>query len=141
MVRRFEFMEHTADALFRAYGSTLEEAFEAAAQAMFNVMLDTSQVNPTEAYTINVESETIEGLLVEFLEELLFVFEVEGLVFSDFDVSIEIMDGLKLSGAALGEGIDPERHRFSVDIKAVTYHQLYVKETDEGYEAQVLVDI
>ena len=86
MKERFEYLEHTADAKFRAYGRTIEEAFENAASAMFNVMIDTDTVENEIFQEIELNSEDLESLLFNWLSEILFVFEVENLVFGKFIV-------------------------------------------------------
>src|SRR4030066_1898074 len=95
---KFEFLEHTADILIAAHGQTLEEAFENAALAMFEVMTDTTKINPTQEETVEVEAEDEYALLYSWLEALLVKFEVNGRVYSKFDVHgiKETKDGFKL---------------------------------------------
>src|SRR6056297_3433108 len=83
---KYEYLEHTADAKFKAYGATLEEAFENAALAMMNVMIDTDTVKNTQSEIIELMSSDMDALLFEWLSELLFVFEVENMVFNGFDI-------------------------------------------------------
>lgn len=84
--KQYEYLEHTADAKFRAYGSTLEEVFENAALAMFNVMIDTEKVSVKTAKEICLSSPDLESLLVDWLSELLYTFEVDEVVFRKFHV-------------------------------------------------------
>src|SRR5665648_1274433 len=86
MNKQYEFIEHTADAKFVAYGNDICDAFENAALAMFEVMLDTACVQPLQSYDIVLSADGLDGLLHDWLSELLFLFEVEGIAFSDFDV-------------------------------------------------------
>lgn len=142
MDKRFEYLEHTADAKFRAYGESLEETFENAAYAMFNVMIDTSTVSAETSYEIELTSEDIEGLLFNWLSEILFVFEVENLVFAKFAVDRleQDNDGFRLVARALGEEIDLSRHRFGTEVKAATYNGMRVERTPEGWMIQATVD-
>jgi SHS2 domain-containing protein len=140
---KYEYLYHIADAKFRAYGSTLEEAYENAAVAMFNVMIDTSNIGTSESRDIEIGSHDIKGLLVEWLCELLYLFEVDEIIFSEFKIiSIEkTSDGFSLKGKASGEPIDLSRHNFDTQVKAVTFHDLEVKSDNAGrFCVQVVVD-
>ncbi len=139
---KYEFLYHIADAKFRAYGSTMEEAFENAALAMFNVMINTKTMKLQEVREIELTSPDIKMLLVDWLSELLYLFEVEGVVFSEFKIDrIEKTgEGFSLTGKARGEPIDLSRHRFDTQVKAVTLHEIEVQEKDEGFWVQVVVD-
>ncbi len=140
---KYEYLYHIADAKFKAYGSTLEEAYENAAIAMFNVMINTSGLGTSESKDIEVESRDIKGLLVEWLSELLYLFEVDSIIFSEFKInSIEkTNDGFTLKGKASGELIDLSRHNFDTQVKAVTFHDLQVESDNTGrFWVQVVVD-
>jgi SHS2 domain-containing protein len=140
---KYEYLYHIADAKFRAYGSTLEEAYENAAIAMFNVMINTSGLGASESRDIEIESSDIKGLLVDWLSELLYLFEVDGIIFSEFKViSIKkTNDGFSLKGKASGEPIDLSRHNFDTQVKAVTFHDLEVESDKTGrFWVQVVVD-
>ncbi len=143
----FEYLEHTADVKFRARGRSPEEAFENAALAMMTAMIDPSTVRLEEAWPVEIEAEGLENLLYEWLSEVLYLFEVELAVFSKFEVKLdEGEDGWRLSGRIGGERVDPERHLFETEVKAVTLHQFEIrKEEREGGEeiwtAQVVLDV
>lgn len=141
-IRGYEYLPHPADVRFRVYGATLEELFEQAAYAMFRVIIDTASLNPEHSVDIELESEGLEDLLYDYLSELLYLFEVEDIIFGYFTItSIEKQNGIYiLHGQASGEYIDPEHHRFETEVKAVTYHQLKVIQEEGGYSAHVIVD-
>lgn len=139
--KKFEFFEVTADVGYKAYGSTLEEAFENAALAMFEVMTDTDAIKGRIKKEIQIESEDEYALLFDWLSELLVILDSEFLVFSQFEVEIEKeKDGYVLHGTAWGEEFDPERHKSRAEVKAVTYHLMDIKKNDE-YIVQVILDI
>ncbi len=140
MEKKYEVMDHTADIGIIAYGKRVEEIFENAAYGMFDTMVDLKDVYPVGKYKVKVESPTLDDLLVDYLSELLYVYSVEFFVMCDFNVIIhEKDDGYLLSGVALGEPLNKEKHKIKVEIKAVTYHELEIN-LKEGY-AKVLFDI
>ena len=138
----YEYLPHPADVRFNAYGATLEEVFEQAAYAMFHVIIDTATLNPERSVDIKLESRGLENLLYDYLSELLYLFEVEDIIFGHFKVaSIEKTNSSYiLHGQASGESIDQERHSFETEVKAVTYHQLKVTKEKGRYSAHVIVD-
>lgn len=138
--KRFEFFDVTADAGFKAYGDTLEEAFQNAALAMFEVMTDTNSIKPQIKRKINIESEDEYALLYDWLTEFLVILDSEFLVFSKFDVEIEKGEQYILNAKAWGEEFDPQRHESRAEVKAVTYHLMDIKKED-GYMVQVILDI
>jgi len=135
----FEILEHTADAGIVAHGGSLAELFANAAAGMFALMADLEDVRQAEERQIDIEARDREGLLVRWLTELLYYLDAEEMLFSRFVVE-EISD-TRLRVRALGERIDPQRHRLHFGVKAVTRHMLEVAPEDSGYRAQVLFDI
>lgn len=141
--KKYEYLYHIADAKFRAYGSTLEEAFENAALALFNVMIDTSNLKTTKVREMELTSSDVKMLLVDWLSELLYLFEVDEIIFSEFNIdTIEKRgESFLLKGKASGVPIDLSRHTFDTQVKAVTFHELEVEEDESGgFWVQVVVD-
>ncbi|MGB9131002.1 MAG: archease [Methanosarcina sp.] len=141
--KKYEYLEHTADAKFLAYGDTLEEVFENAALAMFNIIIDTEKVSGEMATEICLNSPDLESLLVDWLAELLYLFEVEEVIFRKFQVKeVREEEGkYSINAVASGEKFYPESHPFETEIKAVTYNQLELEKTPTGWKAQVVVDL
>ncbi len=137
-----EYLDHPADVKFRASGKTIEEAFEYAALAMFGAMIDTDTVQLATTLDIDLDADDCEGLLYDFLSELLYLFEVEEIVFGRFDVEqIEQRgDRYHIRAHATGEAINLGKHMFDVGVKAVTFHDMVIERTDAGYVVQVVVD-
>jgi SHS2 domain-containing protein len=109
---KFKFLEHTADTYIAAHGATMEEAFGNAALAMFETMTDTTKVNPQTKETIEVEAGDEYALLYSWLEALLIKFEIDGMLFSKFEVN-KIQDNknnFKLTATVWGEKYDPTKH-------------------------------
>ena len=137
-----EYLDHPADVKFRVFGKTIEEAFEYAALAMFGAMIDTDTVQPITTLDIDLDADDCEGLLYDFLSELLYMFEVEEIVFCRFGVE-QIKrrgDQYHIHAHATGEAIDLSKHRFDVGVKAVTFHDMMIEQNDAGYAVQVVVD-
>ncbi|MCX8204100.1 MAG: archease [Candidatus Nezhaarchaeota archaeon] len=138
----YELFETTADVGVRGYGSTLEEAFENAAKAMFSVMTDISLVRPSSEDVIEIEAEEEEALLVDWLNELLARSSIKRMLFSEFRVSVERLHGsIRLRALAYGEPIDPARHELRTEVKAATYALIKVGRVNDKYVAQLLLDI
>ena len=132
--KRFEFLEHTADAYIAAYGKSLEEAFENAAYATFMVMTAAEKIEPRVEDSVEVEGQDEQALLYNWLEELLVKFDVLGNLYSRFEISRvqKTSDGWKLKAKIWGEPFDPEKHTQKVGVKAVTYHQMEILRNAEG---------
>ncbi|HIC98308.1 MAG TPA: archease [Pyrodictiaceae archaeon] len=139
----FEFEEHTADVLIKAYGRTLEEAFANAARAVFEVITDTNKVEPRECRKVEIEGFDLENALYRWLEEFLIYFDSEGLVFSKFDVDkIErTAEGYRVIGIGCGEQFDPEKHEHRTIVKAITYAQMSIERVDGLWRIRFVVDI
>ncbi len=143
MKKRFDFLEHTADAYVAAYGESLEEAFENAALATFEVMTDLEKINPKEEDYIEVEAQDECALLYNWLEEFLIRFETTGKLYSSFEIaSIEkTAKGLKLRAKAWGESYDSDKHPSEVGIKSVTYHQMEIVKHPNRVTVKFILDI
>jgi SHS2 domain-containing protein len=140
---KFEFLEHTADILIAAHGQNLEEAFENAALAMFEVMTDTTKVNPSHEESVEVEAEDEYALLYSWLEALLVKFEVNGMLCSKFKISSleENEEGFKLKATVWGERFNAEKHPQKVAVKAVTYHRMEIIKEIDKVTLEFILDI
>ncbi len=131
----------SADAAFEATGRTLEELFSDAAIATFEVMADTTTVSQLLTRKIELENESVDGLLIDWLSELVFLKDTENVLFSVFDVNIRKNDVYMLKAEAKGEKIDREKHSLRSDVKAVTYHMFEVTKKGDKWIARVVLDI
>lgn len=138
---KYEFMDHTADAQFRAYGSTLEEAFQNAAEATANLMWETDKIKLRGKKIVKVTGKDLEQTLVNFLEEILFLYESEDfLVGSVGDLSIHKQEsGYQLESYFLGDQAS-DKYEILGSIKAVTYNDMMI-ESNDHWLVQVVVDI
>ncbi len=142
-MKHFEWVEHPSDVGFRAYGRDLAEAFENAALAFFEVMVDTSKVEPRKEVKIELEAEDEKALLYDWLERFLYLHDTQGLVMSKFKVEdlSRSKGGLRIKARAWGERFDPAKHEPKVGIKAVTYHLMEIKHEKDRCSVQAVVDI
>ena len=136
---KYKFLEHTADALFEAFGKSFEELLVNCTEAMCSVAYELEKVEPKESVLVKAEGKNKEELLHNFLSAVLFEMEEKEMLFSRFKI-------LKLGGGSveaelLGEKIDRETHSFKAEIKAVTWHEFFVREEENKWVARVLVDI
>ncbi|MEJ2770663.1 MAG: archease [Sulfolobaceae archaeon] len=138
--KKYEFFDHTADIGIKAYGRDLNEAFENAALAVFEVMTDTSKVEPKESREIEIDGMDLENLLYRWIESLLVYYDSELLLFGKFKVKIDL-ENLRLNAIAWGEKFNPDKHERRTVVKAVTYHEMSIVKTNNGYELTFVVDI
>ena len=139
MEKYFEVIDHTADIGIIAYGNSLADLMSAAAEGMTGLMTDVSCIGSGLERKIELKEADQEALLVKWLNELLYEFEVDRLLFSDFDVRTR--EGNSLTALCRGEKYDPARHHITREIKAATYHNLKVVKEKDGYSARIIFDI
>ena len=135
----FEIIGTTADVGIVSRGSTCEEAFVHAAEGLFSLMADLETIEPAEPRTVACEGVSLEGLLVAWLNELIYIHEVHETLLRRFEISA--FDGRRLVATAWGEPIDRARHSLRGEIKAATYHLVRVEEGPSGWETYVIVDV
>ena len=135
----YETFEHTADLGLRVRAPDLNQLFVEAAQALFSAIVDNLEaVEPKQKVDVNLQGDDLGYLLFDWLNELLYRFDTEHLLFGRFKVHIE---NQKLKASAWGEPLDPKRHSFAHEVKAITYHGLKVEQQKDGWLAEVIVDI
>ena len=135
---RFEVIDHTADVGIIAYGSDLKEAFANSAYGMFSLIAYLDSVKENVIRKVNVEATDQEALLVDWLNELLYLFDVEHIIFKRFDITV--LSQNRLQAKVYGEKIDKSRHRLKTGVKAATYHMLKI-EKNKGVRIQFILDI
>lgn len=136
--KKYETFEHEADIGIRGFGTSLQEAFENAAIALYSVMVKIEAVDASEKRELSVSAPDQELLFIEWLNALLALSDIERMVFSKFAVRI---DNTSLTAIAWGEGLDRKRHEPKVEVKGATYHMLRVCNNDGAYVAQCVVDV
>lgn len=130
-MKKFEYFDVTADIGFYAFGNTLNEAFENAGLAIFNIISNTDSIMPKKSIKFEITSEDEVSLLYDYLEELLFYHEVEFMLFSEFNIQIDATDdNYHLKVCIKGEDINWDKHDRDCEIKAITFHQMEVNISD-----------
>ncbi len=135
----FEIFAVTADKGIRAWGRDLVEVYTCLARGMWSLMVEPGTAERKEMFPVTAEAGDRETLLVAWLNELLFLHEVEGFVAADF--AIKRLTDTRLEAEVWGERVDRARHPLVGHVKAATYHLLHVRPADGGWEAQVIVDV
>jgi len=138
MEKEFEILNHTADAGIIAYGSNMNEAFANAAKGMFSLITELEDVEETEYRDTELTAPDRESLLVEWLNELIYLFDVENILFKKFDITQ--LSNTQLKAKSYGAKVDSSRHKLKTGVKAATYHMLKI-DKDDGIRIQVLFDI
>ena len=135
---KYKFLKHTADIKFQAFGSTLEQAFENSALAMVNSMYSgRARVLAKIKKTIKVKGKNLESLLYNFLEEILFLLDSESFFVSKLKVKIN-KERNSLTAEVYGD--NAKNYSVSLDIKAITYNEMFVKKIKDKWVCQVVVD-
>ena len=129
-MKPFEYLEHTADIKFRAYGQNIEEMMNNAALALFNAMTDTSKVQINEMWKVKLGAHDLEQLAYYWLSELIFLFETESAIYSEFNIKVHQNQEWILEALIGGERIDPKKHAFDNEVKAVTLHEFILTKND-----------
>ena len=132
-----------ADAAFEAWADTLEDMFIAAADAALNVMVaDLNTISDRTQKTIELRDDSLEMLLFNFLQELIFYKDAEQLLLRIRKIHIKKNEkNFSLTAEAYGEPANPKKHDLVVDVKAVTLHRLKVEQTADTWRATVVLDI
>ena len=139
-MKPFEFIEHTADAGMLVRGNTLISLFTNAAHGLFEMIAVVSSIDETSIIDIHVQAETVEALFIAWLDELNFRHETEEMFFKCAEILN--LSSTELSAKVYGEPTNYDKHVVYTEIKAVTYHQLYVKQNPNGdWEARVIFDL
>ncbi len=132
---RFEEVEHTADLALKVHGHSLKEVFVNAACGLFSLMADLEGLEPTISHEISLESLDCEALLVNWLNELLYLHEVEEEIYTRFE--IETLSSTALSATVWGTKMAASK----LTVKAATFHDLAIREAEDGYLATVVFDV
>jgi len=138
-MKRFEVFNHTADIGLIIHGENLKALFENAGEAFFHLITDLRKVRRRIERRIHIGGESLDRLMVDWLSELLYLHDVENLLFKGFQVESVGEDGLRavVKGEPFQEGV----HVIKTEVKAVTYHRIEVRQENGRCRAQVIFDL
>ena len=135
----YEVLDISGDVGLKVHGETLEELFINGAVGLYSLITDLSRVKPEKSININVYSESLDGLFVSWLNEIIFQFDTYG--FIGREVKIESLTENRIEAIIKGEDFDPERHERGLLLKAATYHNLKIEKRNGIWRAEVIFDI
>ncbi|MBI4180300.1 MAG: archease [Chloroflexi bacterium] len=138
MKKEFEILEHTADIGIIAYGTNIKEAFANAARGLFSLITELDAIEEVTYRDIELTAPDQESLLVGWLNELIYLFDVENIVFKRFVITR--LNHTHIQARAYGEKVDNSRHELKIGVKAATYHMLKI-EKNNSIKIQVIFDI
>ena len=134
----FEIVEHTADTGIRAWAPDLPRLFRAMAEGLFSVIGESARVSSTMKHTLHLEADSQTELLHDWLETLNALHQIHGELYTNFEVKI---DANRLTATVRGGPLDAARGDLGIEVKAITWHDLDIRQTDRGLESYVLLDI
>ena len=132
-------MDHTGDLGVRVFGQTMSELFEKAGEAVTFILTDPETIRIRETRKLLLDAKTDEELLITWLNELVYLFDTEGLLFKTYDVFS--LHNHRLEALAQGEIYVEGRHPIKTAVKAATYHQLKIENLRGLWTAQVVFDL
>jgi SHS2 domain-containing protein len=139
MKKKFEEIDATADLGIIAYGENLKNLFSNAAEGLMSLMADTESITESESININITAKDREGLLVKWLNEIIFLKDTKGFLCKRF--SINYLNNNNLKADIHGEIYDPERHQLLSGVKAATYHNLKIEKVRETWQVRIIFDV
>jgi SHS2 domain-containing protein len=140
----FEYLDHTADVWVHAWGPNLEGAFEQTALALMDTMIESSNIRPKEKKRVKIEDHSKGSLLVAFLSEFLYLFDIDNWIFSKItvkEINKKKSDNYSIEAVTYGETFNRERHVPDTEVKAITYSYLEIKEHLDWVEIKIVFDI
>lgn len=142
-MQKYKFLEDVAlaDIAYEAYGKDINEVFENAALAIFDLSADIKTVDAKQKIEFELENGKLDNLLYDFLSEILFLKDSKYMVFKKVKATIKEGKPNKLKAVIEGDTINPQKQHLENDIKAVTMHMFELNKVKDGYRARIVVDI
>jgi SHS2 domain-containing protein len=135
-MEHYKIIDHEADVGFEIYGKTMEDLYGNAVEAIFSLIVKTGKMRPEKGKRINLTDD--QGLLIVFLNEMLYLWDTEGFIPKDMSLKVEKS---KLTGTVIGGIYDPSRDAIKTEVKAVTYHNFSIEATNGMFKARIIVDL
>mgnify|MGYP001627317531 CR=1 FL=1 len=140
---RFEVLDVSGDVGIKAYGITIEDAFISAGTGMYSLITDIKKVSGQKDINIDVKGISLEGLLVSYLNELIYLFDTYNFIGAKIEIISSVLNApdYRLMAKITGEEFEPQRHERRLLIKAATYHNIKVDKVGDRWEIEVIFDI
>lgn len=139
MIKKFEEIDATADLGIIAYGENLKNLFSNAAEGLMSLMADTESITESESISINITAKDREGLLVKFLNEIIYIKDTRGFLGRRFNINYLTENDLKAD--IYGEIYNTEKHQLLSGVKAATYHNLKIERVGETWQVKIIFDV
>jgi SHS2 domain-containing protein len=137
ILKKYKFLEHTADAKFQSFGKNAEEMFSNSALALKETICGKMRVKKKVKKTIEVKGKDYESLLYNFLEEIIFLLDTENFLIS----RVKRIEKVGFRISAILEGDIASNYEFTNNVKAVTYNEMFVRQIGKMWECQVVIDV
>ena len=139
MKNKFHFIDHTGDVGVVVFGNSLKELFINAAESLFHILTELENIQEIKSKKVSLQAYSLEELIVDWLNEFIFLFDTQSLLFRRFE--IEKLNNCSLEATVWGEEYEEGRHPIKTLVKAVTFHQLEIKEENGNWKAQIIFDL
>jgi len=139
MEKKFQIVDHTADIGIICYGKSLQQLFSNAALGLYSLMFNVADIDEQMHRDIRLSAKDRDGLLVDWLNELIYLFDVDRIIFSRF--VFNRLNDTSLQAHCFGDTIDAKHQPIKREVKAATYHMLKITQKKNSYQAQVVFDI
>lgn len=136
--KKYRIMNRSSDLVIKVFGKSQTELFANSGFALFDLMTDVANVQVSERLPLEVEGVDRDDLMVNWMRELLYLYQVSGYLLKAFQV-LEVKDTY-VRGEVSGEKFDPDRHEIQREIRAVAYHQSRMEKTGDQWMAQVIFE-
>lgn len=138
MIKHYRLVDHTADYAIEVTGDDLKSLFLNCAYALFDILYETGNAKSQKSYKIRAKGSSKEELLINFLRELFFKFEINSVIFKEIHIGDLTKD--EVVAEAFGEEFDEGRHKLRTEIKAVTYHNVKIEKKGDKLKVIIVFD-
>ena len=134
----YRHLEHSTDAIIEVIAPNLKNAFEVAGMSVVETIIDSSKIDERDKRSITVTGKDLRYLLYNWLEEIIILTITDGFAIKKILVKIEKNDGYKIKADIFGEGIDISKHKFKVEIKSPTFHEMDIQQGEKIKKLEII---
>lgn len=137
----YEYLDHTADVQIHAWGNSIGNAFASASVGMFGYMVSLAEFDNALELPVRAEAHDLESLLFAFLDECLYIFHTDSFVMKHISIVEFDLENFRIRAVAHGGLFDVGRHAQGTEVKAITYSNMKIEQTESRTDVFVIVDI